>query len=161
MHRRRIFIIGIIAVVALAAVAGIWWHDGFMVRNVPSSAQTQAQEKVHVPAQPYHDMIALSEPVADEEIRSPLMIHGTARGNWYFEGSFPVVLVDWDGRIIAEGVATAQGEWMTTEFVPYTATLTFARPSYGTRGALILRKDNPSGLSEHDDALEVPVVFGK
>ena len=33
--------------------------------------------------------------------------------------------------------------------------------AYSNRGALILKKDNPSGLPEHDDALEVPILFAK
>ena len=51
---------------------------------------------------------------------------------------------------------------MTSEFVPFEAKLTFTvdKNAYSNRGTLILRKDNPSGLSEHDNALEIPVVFG-
>ena len=86
-----------------------------------------------------------------------------ARGTWYFEASFPVVLPDWDGKIIAEGIAHAQSDWMTTNYVPFTATLDFTVQDTTDpalmRGSLILQKDNPSGLPEHDDALEIPVVF--
>jgi len=69
-----------------------------------------------------------------------------------------VILTNWDGLIIAQGIAT---EWMTTEFVPFEATLTFVvdKNVYSNKGTLVLRKDNPSGLSEYDDALEIPVVF--
>ncbi|MDO8590715.1 MAG: Gmad2 immunoglobulin-like domain-containing protein, partial [bacterium] len=86
-----------------------------------------------------------------------------ARGNWFFEASFPVMLTDWDGRIIAQGIATAKSEWMTTEFVPFEATLNFTvdKNAYSNRGALILQKDNPSGLPEYDDALEIPVMFAE
>lgn len=106
-----------------------------------------------------HELIRLETPLPEAVVMSPLTITGQARGYWYFEASFPVVLTDWDGRIIAEGYAEAQDDWMTEEFVPFKATLTFEQPSYGERGMLILRKDNPSGLPEHDDALEVPVRF--
>ena len=92
-------------------------------------------------------------------IESPLLVTGEARGYWYFEASFPIVLVNWDGLIIANGFATAQGEWMTEEFVPFEGTIEFTKPSYGDNGALILQKDNPSNLPEFDDALEIPVKF--
>lgn len=107
------------------------------------------------------NFIRLDNPRPNTTVSSPLTINGEARGNWFFEASFPVVLTDWDGRIIAQGIATAQGEWMTTEFVPFTAKLEFvADPAaYSNRGSLILQKDNPSGLPEHDDALEVPVFI--
>lgn len=109
------------------------------------------------------DLIQLTNPRPGQKITSPLTVTGQARGYWFFEASFPVVLTDWDGRIIAEGVAQAEGEWMTEEFVPFAVTLTFDTPTAGdpavNRGSLILQKDNPSGLPEHDDALEIPVVF--
>ncbi|MFH0951428.1 MAG: Gmad2 immunoglobulin-like domain-containing protein [bacterium] len=107
----------------------------------------------------YKDLIKLETPSVESIIISPLVIKGEARGTWFFEASFPVMLTDWDGLIIAQGIATAQSNWMTEDYVPFTAELTFDRPSYGDRGALILRKDNPSGLPEYDDALEVTVFF--
>lgn len=105
------------------------------------------------------NLIIVSDPKPNQEVTSPLIITGKARGFWYFEASFPVVLVDWDGLIIAEGHAEAQDNWMTEEFVPFRAILTFKAPAYKNYGTLILRKDNPSGLPEHDDAFEIPVLF--
>ena len=94
-----------------------------------------------------------------DSITSPLHISGTAPGTWFFEGSFPVVLTDWDGKIIAQTTAQAQSGWMTIERVPFTAVLTFEKPAYGERGTLILRRDNPSGLPENDKAIEVTIRF--
>lgn len=119
--------------------------------EVPADIQAHIDE--------HADLIRLESPEPLDVIESPLEVAGRARGSWYFEASFPVVLVDWDGLIIAEGVATADGEWMTEEFVPFRATLEFERPEYGERGTIILQKHNASGLPEHDDALEVPVRF--
>lgn len=112
----------------------------------------------------YKDLIKVIRPGQNEVVSNPLVVEGQARGSWYFEASFPVVLVDWDGKIIAQGPAQAQGEpgaWMTSDYVPFKATLTFnlepGTPS--DRGALILRKDNPSGLPANDDAFEIPIRF--
>jgi len=105
------------------------------------------------------ELVRLTAPLPNAVIESPLTVTGEARGTWFFEASFPVVLVDGDGAIIATGIAQADGEWMTEDFVPFTATVTFTRPAYGDRGSLLLRKDNPSGLPEHDDALEIPIRF--
>lgn len=104
-------------------------------------------------------VIVLASPVPNTAVSSPLGLTGKARGNWYFEGSFPVELRNSSGRVIAEGFAEAQSAWTTPEFVPFKATLTFAAPSFGSAGTLILRKDNPSGLPERDDELVVPIVF--
>jgi hypothetical protein len=106
-----------------------------------------------------NNLIHLNNPRPNQVISSPLVIQGEARGGWFFEASFPVILTDWDGLIIASGVATAQGDWMTNDFVPFTATLTFKNPTYKNNGSLILKKDNPSGLPENDKALEIPVIF--
>lgn len=125
--------------------------DARPVATVPADVQA------HIDA--HADLIRVTSPSPNAVIRRPLAVTGEARGAWFFEGDFPVLLVDWDGRIIAEGVARADGEWMTADFVPFRATLEFETPGYGERGALILQKDNASGLPEHDDALEIPIRF--
>lgn len=94
---------------------------------------------------------------ANDVLTSPLTVTGEAAG-WYFEASFPVQLLDGTGKIIAQGPAQAQGDWMTTNFVPFKATLTFAKPATAT-GTLVLRNDNPSGLPENDRFLRIPVRF--
>jgi hypothetical protein len=106
------------------------------------------------------DLIRLENPEWGAEVSSPLQISGMARGNWFFEGDFPIILTDWDGKIIAEGYATAVSEWMTHEFVPFTGELTFDSETVSGNGSLILQKDNPSDLPENDAALEIPVGFG-
>ncbi len=109
------------------------------------------------------DLIRVAYPRPNQIIDSPLVITGEARGSWYFEASFPIVLTNWDGLIIAEGVAMAKGDWMTNEFVPFEATLTFTMDNnaYSNKASLILQKDNPSGLPENDDALEIPIILAK
>jgi len=54
--------------------------------------------------------------------------------------------------------AQAQGDWMTTEFVPFEAVLEFAVPQTEF-GTLILEKDNPSGLPQNADSISIPVRF--
>jgi hypothetical protein len=102
--------------------------------------------------------IVLYSPLPNETVMSPLIVTGTARGTWYFEASFPVRLLDGNGTEIAITPAQAEGDWMTTDYVPFTALLEFAEPAT-PNGTLILQKDNPSGLPEHDASLEIPVMF--
>lgn len=103
--------------------------------------------------------IVVYSPQPNQAITSPLTITGKARGTWFFEGDFPVILVNWDGLIIAEGFAQSQGEWMTEDFVEFKGIIEFEKPSYGERGTVILQKDNPSGLPEYDDAIEIQILF--
>jgi hypothetical protein len=109
------------------------------------------------------DLIIVEEPLAGTTISSPLTVKGKARGTWYFEGDFPLILTDWDGKIIAEWYATALDDWMVESFVPFEGVIEFEDPGFSNgyinRGTLIFRKDNPSGISQYDDALEIPVFF--
>jgi len=103
--------------------------------------------------------VMVLSPNLEKPITSPVTIKGEALGTWFFEASFPVYLVNWDGLIIGEGIAQAKDDWMTEDYVPFEVTIDFETPNYGDNGALIFKKDNPSGLPEHDDAVEIPIRF--
>lgn len=165
----------IIALIILAVVMyGGWdiYQKNKNVPPVPVENEVPADIQAHIDSK--SDLIRVESPATMSTITSPLTVRGMARGNWFFEASFPVTLVNWDGLIIAEGYATftpdpndPESTWMTTEFIPFEGTLTFENPSFpnteakhfSKRGAIIFQKDNPSGLPEHDDALEIPVWF--
>jgi len=95
---------------------------------------------------------------AGDTISSPLEIIGKARGNWYFEASFPIVLLDGNNKEIATAIAQAQSDWMTEDFVDFKALLSFSNPET-QKGTLVFKKDNPSGLPENDEQIEVPIYF--
>lgn len=104
--------------------------------------------------------IVLSSVQAGDLVSSPITVSGSARGTWFFEGIMPVVITDWDGRIIAEAAATSTESWMTEDSIPFSAVLTFtATSTVSNRGSLIIKKSNPSDLPENDDALEIPIFF--
>lgn len=104
------------------------------------------------------DLIVADAPAPNALAASPLTISGRARGFWYFEASFPARLLDGNGKELGVVPVQAQGEWMTTEFVPFSTVLSFVTPTTAT-GTLLLEKDNPSGLLEHADELRIPVRF--
>ncbi|MBI2278524.1 MAG: Gmad2 immunoglobulin-like domain-containing protein [Candidatus Brennerbacteria bacterium] len=106
------------------------------------------------------NLIVVDAPRRGERISSPLIVTGRARGNWYFEASFPIEILDAEGNVIGQGYAETKNDWMTEEFVPFESiSIPFSPQAAESQGTLILRRDNPSGLPEHDDALEVPVIF--
>jgi hypothetical protein len=142
------------------------------VEPEPTIVQVPADIQAHIDSK--SDLIRVELPEPMTVVTSPLTLKGEARGQWYFEGSFPITLTNWDGLIIAESYVTfvhdpedPESTWMTTEFVPFEGALEFENPSFenvesdhfSKRGYLIFKKDNPSGLPEHDDALEIPVYF--
>jgi len=105
------------------------------------------------------EFIVVESPKPGAAISSPLKIHGKARGTWFFEGDFPIILKDSKEQVIARGYVTARGQWMTRDFVPFEGTLKFKRPAVGHRGTLVFKKDNPSDRPERDDSMELPVNF--
>jgi len=91
----------------------------------------------------------------NQEIKSPLIITGKARGFWFFEADFQIELLDASGSRITTAIAKAGTDWMTEEFVFFKAILEFQATD--TKGTLIFKKNNPSGLSQNDDSLIIPV----
>lgn len=99
-------------------------------------------------------------PLPGATVASPLKIKGEARGTWFFEASFPVKIFDSNGAELGVIPATAKSDWMTTEFVPFEATLEFRKPET-KEGRIVFQKDNPSGLPEHDAEVSFPVIFSE
>lgn len=104
------------------------------------------------------NLIKVENPRPNQIIASPLVIKGQARGTWFFEASFPIHLYDGNGKEIAQTIAQAKSDWMTENFVPFEATLTFTVPNTAS-GTLVFSKDNPSGLKANDDELKMPIQF--
>ncbi len=150
-----------IALILITGVARLFISDKKPINDVVSTETEQSSEEPVLT----NVNLNIASPQPYTVVTSPLSISGEARGTWYFEASFPVMLTNWDGLIIAEGVATAAGDWMTEDFVPFTANLEFTNPynpgdpDFMKKGTLILKKDNPSDLPENDDALEIPINF--
>ncbi len=103
--------------------------------------------------------VLVESPKPGALVGSPLEISGQAYGTWYFEASFPIRLVDAEGKVLGQAIAQAQSDWMTEKLVPFKAKMEFSVPTSTDNAILIFAKDNPSGLPEHDDSFEVPVRF--
>ena len=104
------------------------------------------------------DMVVIDNPQPHQIVKSPLKVTGKARGGWFFEGDFPITLYYGVGDDFVTTYATAQGDWMTDEFVDFTATIEFP-PLYAEEGILELTKNNPSDIRELDSFVRIPVKF--
>jgi len=105
-----------------------------------------------------NDLIVVESPSPGAVTGKEFLVVGVARGYWFFEASFPIEVVDKDGKLLVSTFATAQGEWMTENFVPFRAEVK-APVSYIGPATLILRKDNASGLPEHDASISFPITI--
>ncbi len=134
--------------------------------SIKPSPNTLAPE---VPAAAVPDTAAQSDvivysPATGQRLISPVTVSGEAKGTWFFEGSFPMALINDQGAVIASGAAKAQGNWMTSDYVPFTGTLTFlnfgsAPDAHPNTGYLVLKKDNPSGDSQFDKSVTIKVQW--
>jgi len=104
------------------------------------------------------DLILVDNPRPNQAVKSPLLISGKARGQWFFEASAPVRILDGDGNVLAEKFIEAKGEWKTEDFVDFEGEITF-NSAGAVKGALVLQNDNPSGLPENTRELRIPVQF--
>lgn len=104
------------------------------------------------------DLIVVDLPFPGAVTGKEFSVVGEARGNWFFEASFPVELLDGNGNVLVQAHADAQGDWMTTAFVPFKADIKIPT-SYTGLATLVLRKDNPSGLPEHEASISFPFTI--
>lgn len=143
-----------VAIIVIAALS----LGYFALRREAAPVVDRTPAPTSTPATTDNEMVRKVNVVARQLVTSPLTITGEARGPWFFEASFPIEIRDANGTVIAQHYAEARGEWMTTEFVPFTSTVAFEAPTT-TLGFVVLKNDNPSGDPERDQAVIIPVRF--
>lgn len=151
-------------VVALLIIVGaglVGWNQGWFSSNEPYIATEPSAMPTSTAVVSSSGDIRVTAPVSGSILDGRFDVTGEARGQWYFEASFPIQVRTPDGVIIAQAPAQAQGDWMTEDFVPFMLHLdvTAASSTFHGPALLILLRDNPSGLPENDDSVTVPVVI--
>lgn len=126
--------------------------------SVPENWSVASTTNNKPSTQPLHAKVKVSSPKSGATVSHSFTVTGEAPGNWYFEASFPIKLITPDGDTVGTAIAQAQSDWMTTAQVQFTATVNVTL-SYSGPATLALLKDNPSGLPENDDSLEIPIVI--
>lgn len=135
--------------------------DGTTSKETPTPAPTNQYDETELTE--YRSdkgvIIKLDRRLDNTAVTIPLTIGGEVPGNWSFEADFPIELQAADGTVVVTEPATLQGDWMTTNYVPFKVTLNFTNTVEATTGRLILHKSNPSGLAENDDKVTIPIRF--
>lgn len=97
-----------------------------------------------------------------DRIHPGQVITGKAPGYYFFEGSFPVTLMDINGTPFTTVIATTKEDWMVTQTANFTLTLP-EMFSYTGVGSIVFKKDDPSdGEAPFDpvkDQRIVQVIF--
>jgi eight-cysteine-cluster-containing protein len=105
--------------------------------------------------------IQVYTPISGQYIQSPLDINGEAPGNWFWEGSFRIILTDENGNVLGSTIATTVDEkdWMTEDLVSFEAILEFEKENLPETGILVFEKANPSALPIMGITEEIQVKF--
>jgi hypothetical protein len=153
----------VIAIIVIVAAIAAFEILAVLKTGVPNINLTDILSVISTSTTDMSDQIVVTSPAGGMSVSSPLTVIGRARGNWFFEASFPVFVVDWDGRIIGQGIAHAKGDWTTTDFVPFEAMISFDKPvdvgPQSLKGTVILKNDNPSGQASTSKSMEIPILF--
>ncbi|HEY4509270.1 MAG TPA: Gmad2 immunoglobulin-like domain-containing protein [Candidatus Paceibacterota bacterium] len=104
------------------------------------------------------DNIKVTFPIPDAVVGKEFLVTGSARGTWFFEASFPVEVLDKDGKVLVATPAQAEGEWMTPDFVPFKADIKIP-DSYTGPATLVLNRDNPSDLPQNAASISFPITI--
>lgn len=154
-------ILGFLIVLVLGLAVWVGFFRESAVSELPSLPQPPTPPEVladeFVYSNASSDMIQVSLPFPRAVVGREFAVIGEARGYWFFEASFPVEVIDQNGAIIARGIASSEGDWMTEAFVPFRADLAIPDDFTGT-ATVVLRRDNPSGLLENDALISFPIT---
>lgn len=101
-------------------------------------------------------IVTIEEPALGAKVSSPLTVSGSVPGFWTHEGQFTVRLLGPNGDVLASQSVAVDGDWMTEELLPFTASLAYDASVSG-RGSVELVRANPSDLPENADSVFIPV----
>lgn len=104
------------------------------------------------------DIIIIDSPKPYQKVQIPIFVKGKARGNFFFEGTFPIRIEDENGNLITTGNIMTKENWMSEDFVSFETYFNFDKKDL-KRGFIIFEKANPSGLKENKFEIKIPVYF--
>ena len=150
-------ILGIIVIVLLGVLAFVPAAKSPNVADMGSGTNTPTSSSNFAVSS--DGTLEVSLPHAGDIVSSPLAIEGQETGGeWFFEASFPITVLDGDGSVIGLGEAQALSDWMTTGTVPFSASITFKKPRFAT-GTILFENDNPSGFKANQKSFRLPIIF--
>ncbi len=169
MSKRALWVI--IFLLFAAAVSLIMFH-GMPTPTVviPHSAQTSVSSSTmyesalsapgsSTQAVSLSDLVTVTSPARGANVSGgTLKAFGSAPRGWFFEAQFPVMVRALDNSVIDRATAQAQGDWMNESPVPFIVAVQISTTYHGP-ATLVFLKDNPSGLPQNDDSVEVPIVI--
>ena len=137
-----------------AALAAVFMSSVFIIVSPLASKNI-----VTIPTvTPVFKSVIISSPDLTKPVGRPLDIKGKIDRSWVFENSFPVKILDDQGREIFYGISqTVNWTEGTDSMINFTMSLDFNTNS--KTGTLVIQNDNPSGLPQNAKTIEFPLIF--
>lgn len=162
--------VSVVMVLVIMVGVGVWFVATMMngpasplpeATTTPSQVATTTQMVGTSTTQqePLSARVAVLSPGPGGVVDKTFTVTGKAPGPWFSEAQFPIQVRNANGDIIGDGSAHTDGNWQSDDVVPFTADVTISDPTYKGAVRLILMRDNPSGMPENDDAVEIPIVI--
>ena len=158
MKKTIISAVIIVVLIILTALIFDWGRRESEVQGV--NTNISATGTIEQNSSSTSDMAIIVNNLKDNQtVSNPIKIEGKAKGNWFFEATFPIELIDTDGNIISSTQAQAKSDWATTSFVDFTATLEYNKSTSTGRALIVFSNDNPSGNPDFDQSIFIPVIL--
>jgi hypothetical protein len=148
-------IIGIVIILVVWLVMQKSAQAPAVIENEPIISNTELPQVTN----PETFSVAISQ---NSTVSAGQTISGSVPGFWFFEGSFPVSLVDNNDNVFGTVIATSTSDWMTSDIIPFTITLPTTL-SYTGPGKIVFTRDDPSdgesSIPLSETTATIPVIF--
>lgn len=162
--------VSVVIILIIIVGVGVWFVATML--NGPASplstaTTTPSQAATTTPVvdtstaqqQPLSAQVSVLSPGPGGSVDKTFTVTGKAPGSWFSEAQFPIQVRSANSDVIGDGTAHTDGDWQSNNSVSFTADVTINDPTYKGTARLILMRDNPSGMPENDDSVEIPIMI--
>jgi hypothetical protein len=128
------------------------------------TTQTETTQEPPAPPAPQATYVNADEkvifvvlPRPGDTVTAGITISGTARGDWFTQGTFRAEVIAENGDVLVRNQIPAQGNAMTTALVQFSSMVQIS-PNYHGPATVILHNDNPDGHPNPDRSVSIPIV---
>lgn len=106
------------------------------------------------------DVVLVLDPDSGDTIGCGVTVMGTVPSSWVFEDNFPISVEDPEGNDVMAGYAKSYGDSMSQDKVDFSGSIKCIGVNcYSGDVFLVIHKENPSGLTENDDSVRIPLIM--
>ena len=155
-NKKNSFVIVILVVLLILAAFIIGKKSA--VAPTPSDNENPAAGGIMPAIEGRKDDFVSSSVNPGDSVSGKVAFTASVQGGYFFEANVGVNILDANKKLLRSGNAMATGEWMTAGPVEFSTILDFTGLPKGL-GFIEIKNDNPSGLTENDKSVYIPVII--